>query len=72
MPVIYRDDYGKIQLPDGVGYKEITPTTQGFVEGDGTDVRVDRVREYDEWGNLICSYLVDKMGCRFEDNLPGI
>ena len=70
MPIVYKEDYGRRPLPDG-GWIEITPTNQRFFEADGTDVRIDRVRLFGPDGKLICSYLQDKMGRLFADNLPG-
>lgn len=71
MPIILRSHYGRRHLSKGKGFMEITPTKQRFVEDDKTDVRVDRVRIFDEAGNFIRSFLQDKMGRRFVDNLPG-
>lgn len=71
MPTIFKNAYGKKPLPgERAGYMEITPTVQRFVEADGSDVRLDRVRVYNEQGVLVRSYLRDKMGAPFMDNLP--
>ncbi len=71
MPTIYKEDYGRRpRLDRRPGWMEVTPTRQGFVEADGTDVRLDRIRIFDELGNLIKSFLLDKMGAPFADNLP--
>lgn len=69
MPIIYRNEYGVVSNPNG-GHIEITPTVRAFVEEDGTDVRFDRVRVFNIGGVLVSSYLRDKMGRRFTDNLP--
>jgi len=71
MPKIFKENYGKRSLPNG-GWIEITPTTQRFVEADGTDVRLDRVRVYSPDEKVVQSYLQDRMGVRFCDNLPGV
>ncbi len=71
MPQVFKEDYGKRPLPNG-GWLEIVPTTQKFFEADGTDVRLDRVREYGTDGNLRGTWLQDKMGVKFCDNLPGV
>lgn len=68
MPTILRNAYGKRPLLNG--HMVVTPTTQKFVEGDGTDVRLDRIRLFDHAGNFVRLYLQDKMGRRFSDNLP--
>ena len=68
MPVVYRNEYDPKPITGG-GHLEITPTVKAFVEEDGSDVRLDRVRIFDEQGNFVKSYLRDKMGRRFEDNL---
>lgn len=71
MPTIFKNAYGKKPLPGGrAGYMEVTPTVQRFFEADGTDVRLDRVRLYNAAGVLLRSYLIDKMGAPFMDNLP--
>ncbi len=70
MPIITRGSYGERLLVNGSGYMEITPTIQAFVEADGTDVRLDRVRIYTNDGTFVRAYLQDKMGRRFVDNLP--
>ncbi len=71
MPKIFKENYGKRLLPNG-GWIEITPTNQRFVEADGTDVRLDRVRVYNPDEKVVQSYLQDRMGVRFCDNLPGV
>lgn len=71
MPKIYKEDYGIKILPDGSRIN-IVPTTQRFFEADGSDVRLDRVYVLDDNGEPIRSYLQDKMGQRFVDNLPGV
>lgn len=68
MPVIFRHEYDPKLIPGG-GHMEITPTVKSFVEADDSDVRLDRVRIFDEHGAFVRSYLRDKMGRRFEDNL---
>ena len=42
-----------------------------FYETDATNVRLDRVRILDEKNELTHSFLMDKMGVPFVDNLPG-
>lgn len=71
MPQIYKENYGIKTLPDGTTIK-IVPTTQRFFEADGSDVRLDRVYVLGPDGKPIRSYLQDKMGQRFTDNLPDI
>jgi hypothetical protein len=71
MPQIYKENYGIKTLPDGTRVR-IVPTTQRFVEQDGSDVRLDRVYVLDENGKSVRSYLQDKMGQRFIDNLTDI
>ena len=72
MPIIFRSDYGRKPRTDGQrGFIKITPTRQQFTEADGTDVRLDRVRVFDGLGKLVTSFLRDKMGRRFTDNLSG-
>ncbi|MCH7549680.1 MAG: hypothetical protein IH969_09145 [Candidatus Krumholzibacteriota bacterium] len=39
----------------------------GYVEEDGSDIRVERVRVFNEQGELEKVYLRDKMGVRFAD-----
>lgn len=72
MPTIYKEDYGKRSLPDGQGYIEIVPTTEKFFKVDGSDVRLDRVYVYGPNGELTHTFLQDKMGGRFVDDLSGI
>lgn len=69
MPEVFKEDYGKRQLPDG-SCIEVVPTTQKFFESDGSDVRLDRVYVLGSDGRRVRSYLQDKMGRRFADNLP--
>ncbi len=72
MPEIDPATYGNKPRPDGQpGFMAVTPTAMRFHEADGTDVRLDRARIFDENGNFIRSFLVDKMGVPFVDNLPG-
>lgn len=67
VPEIIREDYGVKANPDGVpGYIKVTATKQQL----GPGARLDRVREYDEFGMMYHSYLRDKLGMRFKDNLP--
>lgn len=72
MPEIDLVAYGKKVRPDGkLGHIFVTPTVMRFYETDGTDVRLDRVRIFDEKNELTHSFLMDKMGVPFVDNLPG-
>lgn len=54
-------------MTGGEGHQLVTPTKQRFVEADGTDVRLDRIRVFDRFGKPVRSYLQDKMGRRFTD-----
>lgn len=70
MPEIFIEDYGEKTRPDGEpGFIVVTPTKSTFLETDHSDVRLDRVRVFDPDGNFVRSYLRDKMGMRFVDNL---
>lgn len=72
MPKIFKEDYGVRELPDGTKIK-IVPTTQKFTEADGSDVRLDRVYVLGHDGKPTGkTYLQDRMGQRFVDNLPGV
>jgi len=72
MPKVNLDIYGKHPRLDGKpGSLVITPTRQGFIEADGGDVRLNRVTLLDPSGQKIHSYLLDPIGRRFVDNLPG-
>jgi hypothetical protein len=63
--------YGRRNRLDGMPGREVViPTTQSFLEGDGSDVRLNRVRVFDSDGIEVHSYLVDPIGQRFVDNLP--
>ncbi len=71
MPVISPTEYGIKPRPDHKpGYILVTPTEQQFFEVDGTDVRLDRIRVFGPNG-FERSYLRDKIGQRFTDNLSG-
>jgi len=71
MPVISPESYGRKPRHDGLpGFIVVTPTKQAYVEADGADVRLDRVRVFGPNG-LEKSFLRDKIGQRFVDNLPG-
>lgn len=64
--------FGRHDRVDGKkGYEIVTPTTMGFKEADGTDVRLMRVREYDSNGNAEKTYMRDPMGVPFGD-LPDV
>lgn len=68
MPEVLRSEFGKHPRIDGAeGHRIITPTTMSFVEGDGTDVRMSRVRVYDSEGKLVSTYLRSPLGQRYED-----
>lgn len=70
VPIIKPEIYGCHPRDDGKpGHLEVTATTQKFVEADHTDVRLNRVRVYDQDGNLEHTYLRDTMGVRFCDDL---
>lgn len=63
--------YGKRNRQDRKpGWEVVIPTTQSFLEGDDSDVRLNRVRVFSSDGIEIHSYLVDPMRRRFVDNLP--
>lgn len=68
MPKIFKEEYEKRVTTEGE-VLETTPTVQSFKEADGTDVRLDRVRVFNPNGNFVKSYLQDKMGAIFKDNL---
>lgn len=68
MPKVEPGSFGiKPRIDGKPGWKEITPTTQRYVEADKSDVRLRRVRLFDPDGHLEHTYLVDEMGVRFED-----
>lgn len=72
MPIVYHEDYGRKRRPDGKpGWTFITPTREPYYEADGSDVRLDRMRVYNPRGKFEASFLLDKMGVLFIDNLPG-
>jgi len=72
MPEVDRKIFRRSARFDGKpGYREVVPTTMRYVEGDGTDIRVYRVRVYDQSGNLIKTHLQDTMGVPFAD-LPDV
>lgn len=55
---------------DGEPGKEIvTETTRTYLEPDGSDKRVKRVKVYNPDGSLVKTYLEDEMGVPFKDNL---
>lgn len=49
------------------GFQIVIPTEMKFVEEDGTDIRVERVRFYDERGELVKISLRDRMGVLFSN-----
>lgn len=49
------------------GFQEMVPTKMKYVEADGTDIRVHRVRIYREDGTLEHVCLQDGMGMWFKD-----
>lgn len=51
------------------GFEEVVETSGKYVEADGSDVRVKRVRVKDFNGFTEHTYLEDEMGVRFVDNL---
>ena len=66
MPEVDKSIFGIHDRRDGPGgHIEVTPTTMGYVEEDGSDIRVERVRVFNEQGELEKVYLRDKMGVRF-------
>ena len=67
-----RSIFGKHERRDGKpGYMVVTPTTMRYVEADGSDVRVERVRVYNQHWDLERVYLRDTLGVRFVD-LPDV
>jgi len=54
---------------DQPGFEEVVETSGKYVEADGSDVRVKRVRVKDFSGSTENTYLEDEMGVRFVDNL---
>ena len=70
MPEVNLSEFGKLPRSDGKpGHRLVTPTKRSFVEADGSDIRMKRVRIFDEAGNFVKSKLVDPMGRSFADNL---
>ena len=68
MPYVNPEIFGNHPRFDGKpGRQHITATMQRYVEEDGTDCRVYRVRVYDASGNLERTYLMDLMGVPFAD-----
>lgn len=68
MPFVNPEQYGHHSRSDRQpGHEVVTATTQRYVEEDGSDVRVNRVRVYDQHGNLVRVYLRDTMGVPFAD-----
>ena len=49
------------------GYQNVVPTTQKYVEEDGTDVRVYRIYIYEPNGSLSKTLLRDTLGVLFSD-----
>lgn len=73
MPEILKSFYNQRQRIDGKpGYLRVVPTSQRFIEGDGTDVRLSRVYVYNTKGKVERTYLEDMMFRRFVDNDPSI
>jgi len=67
-----RSIFGKKDRVDGKpGFVMVTPTTMGYLEEDGSDIRVERVRVFNEKGELEKVYLRDTMGVHFAD-LPDV
>jgi len=60
--------FGKHPRLDGKpGHRIVTPITMGYLEEDGSDIRVRRVRVFDTKGNLKKTFLMDEMGVHFAD-----
>lgn len=72
MPEMDPSMFGTQPRYDGKpGYIELVPTQMRFVEIDGTDVRMRRLRIFDEFGELVHTFLVDPMGVWWAD-LPDV
>lgn len=73
MPEVSLSEFGVLPRIDGKpGHRLVTPTTQSFIEADGSDVRMKRERVFDQDGNLITTRLISPMGQRYKDNLKGV
>lgn len=69
MPYVNPNTFGRRARLDGrKGWEEVVPTTEGFKEPDGSDVRIKRVREYGPDGELVRIYLEDPMCQMFVDD----
>lgn len=70
MPKITKESFGfrdRTYFDGQPGRVEIVPTSQRYVEEDGTDVRVRRVKFYNAAGVIDHSYMCDEMGVPFVD-----
>ncbi len=61
----------KLRYDGKPGFIELVPTTMGFAEEDGTDVRMRRMYVYNSNEKLEIIYLVDPMGVWWA-NLPDV
>ena len=72
MPVVNPESFGKLpRLDNKPGYRIVTPTKMKYMEADGSDIRVRRVRVYRQDGEPEETYLIDEMGVHFKD-LPDV
>lgn len=73
MPEVEHPLYGVKPRFDGEpGHMVVTPTTSKYVEANGGDMRVTRVRVFDDEGEFVWSFLMDELKVPFADNLRGI
>ncbi len=72
MPEMDPSMFGSRLRYDGKpGFIELVPTGMGFAEADRTDVRMRRLRIFNEQGDLEGTFLVDPMGVWWAD-LPDV
>lgn len=68
MPKIESTEFGvKPRIDDLPGYRVITPTSMTFMEEDGSDVRMSRVKVYSQNGEHVYTYMLSPMGQRYKD-----
>lgn len=68
MPKVELAEFGNKPRIDGFpGHREIVPTSMVFEEEDGSDVRMKRVRVYDQAGKLVKTYMLSPMGQKYKN-----